>query len=147
MTEKEFNTNLLLPLEFSISTSKIASEKATNPLVKEFAGFELAEATALSTVLKDMGAMAPVMEEEMKALFQGLESTAAGSMFDRFYLDVQLKNHQVLREFTEDYLNDAPTADLDTEEVNGRYIASLIFPAIEAHLTMAERLLKESSTG
>ncbi|RZM21000.1 MAG: hypothetical protein EOO88_34565, partial [Pedobacter sp.] len=54
-SEKEFRQKVLGPAELSLATSQIAVSKAANKYAKEFAGFELEEAKAVTSVLKDLG--------------------------------------------------------------------------------------------
>ena len=143
MTELEFNNSLMAQVQLSLATSKIAVDKAANEFVKSFSGFELSETTALASVLKDSGTLIAPMEEETKNLFTEIESTETGTKFDLLYLEAQLKNHQQLRDLTEDYLNDAPANNLDVVEVQGKHIATLVLPAFEEHINMIERLQKE----
>ncbi|MBC7458332.1 MAG: hypothetical protein H7235_08650 [Bdellovibrionaceae bacterium] len=53
--EKEFRMGVIGPAELSLATSKIAATKASQKNAKEFAGFELTEAIAVTGVLKDLG--------------------------------------------------------------------------------------------
>ena len=143
MTEKEFHDSLVAPIQFSMSVSKIAVDRAANDRVKEFAHFELAETIAITTVLKTIETIFPEMDEETKKLFIEIESTAAGDSFDKLYIQSQLKNHRLLRDLTEDYLNEAPTGQLDKIEAEDKLIATLILPFLEEHVTITERLGKE----
>src|ERR1700753_2345510 len=54
-SEKAFRMGVIGPAELSLLTSQIAAQKAGNKNAKEFAGFELTEAIAVTTVLKDLG--------------------------------------------------------------------------------------------
>ena len=143
MTEKEFHDSLVAPVQFSMSASKIAVDRAANNRVKEFAGFELAETTAITAVLKTMETIFPEMDEETKKSFAIIESTAAGNAFDKLYIRSQLKNHRLLRDLTEDYLNEAPKEQLDKIESEDKLIATLILPFLEEHVTIIERLGKK----
>jgi len=143
MTEKEFNSRLMAPAQLSLATSKIAIEKIQNSSAKEFAGFELAETTAITTVLKSIGVLAPEMDEESKSIFSKIESAVLGPEFDKLYIESQLKNHQLLRDLTEDYLNEAPSGNLDQEESQGKYLATLALTMFNEHVTITERISKE----
>ena len=61
-TAPQFFTGVLGPAELSLSTSQIASEKASQKGAHEFAGFELGEAITVNMVLKDLGTAAPAMD-------------------------------------------------------------------------------------
>ena len=53
--EKEFRMKVIGPAELSLVTSQLAVSQATNKFAKEFAGFEMTEAIAVTGVLKDPG--------------------------------------------------------------------------------------------
>lgn len=142
MTEQEFNNSLMAPIQFSMASSKIAVEKATNINVKEFAGFELTETVALTSALKTLQTLLPEMTEESKAAFTEIESAEA-NVFDKLYMAAQQKNHRMLRDLTEDYLNDAPIAKLDKDESQNKLLATIILPFFEEHVAITHRLCKE----
>jgi len=143
MTEKEFNNSLMKAVQFSQATSKIASGKAGNKNVQEFAGFELEETTVITSVLKDLGTIIPEMDEEAKISFNEIESCEPGKAFDELYIRAQLKNHRLLRDLTEDYLKEAPTGNLDKEETHGKHLAMLALTVFNEHVAITERINKE----
>jgi len=146
MTEKEFNINLAVPVQFSLATSKIAAEKAVNKNVKEFAGFELAEATALTTVMKDLGTILPEMDIDSKATFAEIEG-ATGDQLDQLYIRAQVKNHRLLRNLAEDYLETAPVDKLDEAESHSKHLATILLVIFEEHIAVTERISNELGTG
>ena len=143
MTEKEFNNSLMKTVQFSLAISKVAVGKASNKNVKEFAGFELEETTVITSVLKDLGTIIPEMDEEANASFTEIESNEAGIAFDKIYIQAQLKNHRFLRDFTEDYLKEVPTGNLDNEESNSKHVAMLALTLFNEHVAITERINKE----
>jgi putative membrane protein len=147
MTEKEFNTSVVAPVQLSLATSKIAVDNATAKNVKEFAGFELAESIALTTILKDLGTLIPAMEEKDKAAFAEIESAEAGMEFDKLYIKVQLNNHRMLRDLSEEYLKEAPTENLDNEESTGKHLAILALTVFNEHVAITERIDRELTGG
>ena len=64
-TEELFRLGVIGPAELSLMSSKLAVNKATQANAKEFAGFELTEAIAVTTVLKQLGT--PVPDPDAKA--------------------------------------------------------------------------------
>ena len=85
-TAPQFFTGVLGPAEVSLSTSQIASEKATQKNAHEFAGFELGEAITVNMVLKDLGTAEPAMDAKGMAIVDKIKMTGKGEAFDRAYV-------------------------------------------------------------
>ena len=107
-TAKEFAAGVIGPAELSLASSKIAVERATNPMVKEFAGFELTEAIAVTTVLKELGTTVPAPDAMAKATLAKIRDAHEGATFDRDYITAQVENHKFLRALATAYLKNAP---------------------------------------
>ena len=99
-TEKEFRQGVIGPAELSLITSQIAVNKATNKYAKEFAGFELEEAKAVTSVLKDLGTPVPAMNAKAQATLTKIKTTT-GAAFDKAYIQAQLENHEFLRDLAQ----------------------------------------------
>ena len=95
---------MLSRAELSLATSQIAVARAQQPNTKEFAGFELAEAIAVTTTLKEVGTPVPTMTPKARATLAQIEGTPAGPAFDKAFIAAQLQNHIELRDLTEAYL-------------------------------------------
>ncbi len=147
MTEKEFNASLIGPVQFSLATSRIAVDKATNEKVKEFATFELAEAVAVTKVLTDLGNVIPITVENTKAEFTEIESAGKGVAFDKLYMKSQVANHKLLRDLTEEYLKEAPSDKLDKEEIKEKHLAILVLTIFNQHIAIAEKTAEELDNG
>ncbi|MCW3092892.1 MAG: hypothetical protein JWP81_3961 [Ferruginibacter sp.] len=145
MTEKDFNISIIKPVQFSLATSKIAVENATDARAKEFAGFELAETTVLLSVLKDLETILPEMDETARTAFNEIESQEVGAEFDRLYIKAQLQTHRLLRDLTEEYIKQAPGDHLIVDELQTRHIAALALVMFKEHVAITERLSKELS--
>ncbi|MFK4771518.1 DUF4142 domain-containing protein [Rhizobium sp. ZW T2_16] len=102
----------------SLATSRVAAEKASDPMVKEFAKWEVAEQETIGDILKSMemdgkpeGALKPpsdsevqaMLDAEGKASLQKLKATS-GAAFDKVYISAQLDGHKKLLAIQEDYL-------------------------------------------
>jgi putative membrane protein len=102
----------------SLATSRVAVEKASDPMVKEFAKWEVAEQETIADILKSMetdgkaeGALKPPSQEEVekmldaegKSSFDKLKG-ASGAEFDKAYVMAQLEGHKKLLTIQEDYL-------------------------------------------
>ena len=139
--EKEFRMGVIGPAELSLATSKMAVTKATNKNAKEFAGFELGEAVAVTGVLKDLGTPVPAMDAKAKALLAKIESTPAGPEFDKVYIKAQLENHEFLRDLAQNYIGKGKLAG--AAENQGRHLATLSLAVFKEHVAITARIRKE----
>ncbi len=114
-------------------TSQLALERAQNPRVRQFAGFEIAEQTALAQVLTDTENPPPVpLDANHAAVLQTLQAQQAGPGFDRAYVLSQIQQHQALLLVQQGYL-DGFNRSADT-----RHIAVLARVSIQQHLAMPQ---------
>jgi len=102
----------------SLATSRVAAEKASDPMVKEFAKWEIAEQETIADILKSMetdgkaeGALKPPSQDEVEKMLDAegkasLEKVKAanGAEFDKAYVAAQLDGHKKLLVIQEDYL-------------------------------------------
>jgi len=102
----------------SLATSRVAVEKASDPMVKEFAKWEVAEQETIADILKSMemdgkaeGALKPPSDSEVQAMLDAEAKTAleklksaSGAAFDKAYVAAQLDGHKKLLAIQEDYL-------------------------------------------
>jgi len=139
--EKEFRMGVIGPAELSLATSQIAVTKATNKNAKEFAGFELGEAIAVTGVLKDLGTPVPPMDAKSKATLEKIKSTPAGKEFDKIYIKAQLENHEFLRDLAQNYINKGKLSGM--AENQGRHLATLSLAVFKEHVAITSRILKE----
>ena len=142
MTEKEFNSSLLTAMELSMAISNIAVSKASNNHVKEFASFEVDEARALMTVVKGQGMATPELDDQDKAIIANL-TLSKGLDFDKSYINMQLENHQFLRDLAEDYLNQSSADEPGSAGIQCKYTATLALAAFKEHLMTAKKLYSE----
>lgn len=139
--EKDFRMGVIGPAKLSLATSQIAVSKATNKNAKEFAGFELGEAIAVTGVLKDLGTPVPAMDAKAKATLEKIKSMPAGREFDKAYIKAQLENHEFLRDLAENYLGKGKLAG--AAENQGRHLAMLSLAVFKEHVAITSRILKE----
>ena len=140
-TAKEFAAGVIGPAELSLATSKIAVERATHPMVKEFAGFELTEAIAVTTVLGQLGTTAPAPDAKAQATLAKIKNAHEGAAFDRDYITAQVENHKFLRELATAYLKNAPRDTSDMAELQGQHLATLALATFKEHVLLTERIL------
>src|ERR1700743_1516166 len=139
--EKGFRDGVIGPAELSLATSQIAVNKATNKNAKEFAGFELGEAIAVTGVLKDLGTAVPPMNAKAKATLEKIKTTPAGPDFDKAYIQAQLENHEFLRDLAQNYLSTGKHPGM--AENQGRHLATLSLAVFKEHVAITTRILGE----
>lgn len=127
------------PGQVTLAESRIALQKATNPMVKEFAGFEAAEATAVAAVLRDLGISVPAIDAATQGTISQLNAVPTGPGFDQAYITAMVENHEALEKLTEAYLKNAPAGG-DVAERHTRHLAMLSLVTIKEHLTMTRRI-------
>ena len=140
---KEFGMAVIGRAELSLVTSKIAVERATKADAKEFAGFELTEAIAVTTVLKELGTPVPAMTAKAKATLAKIKSAATGQEFDKAYIMAQLQNHMELRDLTQAYLGHPAPPKSDMAESQGRHLGTLSLAVFKEHVMITQRISKE----
>ena len=140
---KEFAMAVIGRAELSLVTSKIAVDRATKADAKEFAGFELTEAIAVTTVLKDLGTPVPTMTAKAKATLEKIKNASAGSGFDKAYIQAQYDNHVELRDLTDAYLKHPAPPKSDMAESQGRHLGTLSLAVFKEHVMITHRILGE----
>ena len=141
-TEKEFRQGVMGPAQLSLATSQIATSKATQANAKEFAGFELTEAIAVTTVLKDLQTPVPAPDAKAQATLAKIKNTPAGPAFDKAYIQAQLENHEFLRDLAEDYLKKSAGKTTPAESQT-RHLATLALATFKEHVALTKRILGE----
>ncbi len=131
------------PAELSLVTSQLAVEKATNKNTKEFAGFELTEAIAVTTVLKELGTPVPTPDAKAKATLEKLKSAEKGAAFDEAYITAQLENHEFLRDTAEDYLKRTEGSKENKAEQQTQHLATLALATFKEHVAITKRISGE----
>ncbi|MBB3950886.1 DUF4142 domain-containing protein [Aureimonas jatrophae] len=132
----------------SLATSRVAEEKATDAMVKQFAGFEVAEQETIADILMSMkadpmqaeGALKKPSEAEVEAMIDpaGKESLEklrglSGAEFDKMYVMAQLDGHRKLLTIQEDYLK----AGKNREHLS---VAKLARGQVREHIALLEDL-------
>ena len=131
------------PAELSLVTSQLAVEKATNKDTKEFAGFELTEAIAVTTVLKELGTPVPTPDGKAKATLEKLKSAEKGAAFDEAYITAQLENHEFLRDTAMDYLKRTEGSKESKAEQQTQHLATLALATFKEHVAITKRISGE----
>ena len=142
-TNKQFSMGVIGPAQLSLVTSQIAVDRARKADAREFAGFELTEAIAVTTVLKQLGTPVPPMDAKAQATLDKIRSAAPGAAFDRAYIDAQYENHVFLRNLATAYLGNTPPNTSDIEEMHGRHLATLALATFKEHALITQRIARE----
>ena len=140
-THSQFEMSVFGPAQLSLVTSQIAVDRARKADAREFAGFELTEAIAVTTVLKQLGNTAPPMDAKAQATLDKIRSAAPGAAFDRAYIDAQYENHVFLRDLATAYLANSTGSDM--AEMHGRHLATLTLATFKEHTMITQRIARE----
>ena len=122
----------------ALQTSQVAIDKATDPMVKEFAQLEAGEQAAIATVLSstEAGATPPELPPEEAEKVQALTDMEAGPEFDAAYVDGQIEGHNKLLEIQQMLSGESEA----TVEV---VTAKLAEQAIMSHLAMLNHIKEQ----
>lgn len=142
-TSQQFAMGVIGPAQLSLVTSQIAVDRARKADAREFAGFELTEAIAVTTVLKQMGTAVPPMDAKARATLEKIRGAAAGAAFDRAYIDAQYENHVFLRDLATAYLANSASNPSDMAEIHGRHLATLALATFKEHTMITQRIARE----
>ena len=142
-THQQFAMGVIGPAQLSLVTSQIAVDRARKADAREFAGFELTEAIAVTTVLKQMGTSVPSMDAKAQATLDKIRSASPGTAFDRAYIDAQYENHVFLRDLATAYLANSPANPSDMAEMHGRHLATLALATFKEHTMITQRIAGE----
>jgi putative membrane protein len=140
--EKQFRMALIAPAELSLETSKIAISKAASHQVREFAGFDLSKAIAITNVLKELRTPAPHLDTKARTTLANIKAAPQGQLFDTAYIQAQLENHVYLRDLTHNYLKNS-MGKTNIAELHTRHLATLNLAVFQEHLALSQRILGE----
>ena len=143
LTEKDFRLGVVGPATLSLLTSQIAVQKATQADAKEFASFELREAIAVTTVLKELKTPVPPMDAKATATLAKIQRTPPGQAFDLAYITAQHDNHVFLQGLATTYLKNTTPNEPTFTEQQGRHLATLALNQFTEHVELTARILKE----
>lgn len=143
-TERDFRTLLIGPAMLSLEASQLAVTNATDAQAKEFANFELREAIAVTTVLRELQTPVPPMDAMARATLRKIQTAARGSAFDTAYITAQRDNHEYLRDLAEGYLRNSAGAT-SMPEMHGRHLATLALATFKEHVVHTKTILRTLS--
>ena len=141
-THTQFEMAVFGPAMLSLATSQIAVDRARQSNAREFAGFELTEAIAVTTVLRQLGHTPPPMDAKAQGTLNDIRSASPGAAFDRAYIAAQYENHVFLRDLATVYLA-SPANMSDMMEMHGRHLATLTLATFKEHTMITHRIMGE----
>lgn len=121
---------------FSLNSSRMAMQKASNPMVRQFATLEVSEQEAAIVAMGLAGIAMPAnvsMPADKVQMTQMLDQ-ASGAAFDTAYLRGQKLGHEELLQI---HSRIASTGASPAE----RIIGTMAVPAIRSHLAMIEMMM------
>jgi hypothetical protein len=129
--------------ELTRAAAQAAMEKATRPDVRELAGYELMEAKATISCLKELGAPAPSLGPDARSALDTISNASRGNAFDRAYIAAQCENHAFLRDLAAAYLECGDPQPSDPRERQGRQLASMALCMATEHAAVTNRISRE----
>ncbi|WP_407572681.1 twin-arginine translocation signal domain-containing protein [Deinococcus altitudinis] len=143
LTEKDFRLGVVGPATLSRIISQLAVLRATQADAREFARFELREAIAVTTVLRELKTPTPPMDAKAKAILAKIHGAAPGHDFDLAYITAQHDSHIFLRDLATAYLKNTTPREPAFAEQQGRHLATLALNQFTEHVELTARILKE----
>ncbi|WP_407543206.1 DUF4142 domain-containing protein (plasmid) [Deinococcus radiomollis] len=143
LTEKDFRMGVIGPATLSRIVSQLAVLRATQANTREFARFELREAIAVTTVLRELKTPTPPMDAKAKETLAKIQGTAPGHDFDVAYISAQHENHVFLRDLATAYLKNTTPSEPTFAEQQGRHLATLALNQFTEHVELTARILRE----
>ncbi len=133
--QSEYVTQTLAVGSVALQTSQIAAEKATDPMVKEFANLEVGEQQAIASILAstEAGKAPPELPAEDAAKIEELNGMEAGPEFDAAYVQGQVDGHNRLLEIQQ-------TLSGETVATVEAITAKLAEQAVMSHLAMLNHI-------
>ncbi len=121
-------------------TSELAAQRAASAKIKQFAGFEVAEQTAIAQALTSQ--LKPgdaALDDKQAAVLKDLQDTS-GANFDKAYIAAQIDGHSQLLGIQQSFLDGKGTETASLLTSDTAHIATLATAVIKMHLAMLKDL-------
>ena len=141
VTEEAFRNGVMPRAQLSKLACEIAIEKTNQEDVKQFAGWELMEATTVINVLEDLGTTAPPINKDAEAFLSKLKGLT-GKDFDNEYMAAELSNHEFLRDLAQNYIDGVDEKILGDDKETF-HVASLALFAFTEHIGLCKKIAEE----
>jgi predicted outer membrane protein len=142
-TVQQYANQAIGRAELTRAAAQAAMEKASRPDVRELAGYELMEAKAVISCLKELGAPVPPMGPDARSALEMISNASRGNAFDRAYIQAQCENHAYMRDLTAAYLEYSDPQASDPRERQGRQLATMALCVATEHAAIAGRISRE----
>jgi putative membrane protein len=141
MGERNFIGDQLQEGMKEIELGQLASQRASNPEVKEFGSMMVQDHTKAGTELKQIASRENVELDNEEARSDANDASERlskldGAEFDREYIDLMVKDHEKAAEALQDQAQNA-------EHPAVKQWAASTLPRIKSHLEHAQRLQKQ----
>lgn len=136
----EYKRLTLMAGTLAKQTSELALQKASHPKVKQFAGFEVAEQTAMAQVLTNQPSPPPApLGDKHAAVLKSLQDVS-GAGFDRAYVNAQIEGHSELLTIQDAFTLGKGQDTASLLATDTAHIATLAKAMIQMHLTLLKEL-------
>ncbi len=142
VTEKEFRDGVMPRAQLSKLACELALEKTIQEDVKQFAGWELMEATTVVNILEDLGTTAPPISKDAESFLSKLKGLN-GKDFDKEYMAAELSNHEFLRDLAQDYIDGVDEKILGNKEIF--HVANLALFAFTEHVGLCKKIIDDAN--
>lgn len=139
VSEKEFRDGVMPRAQLSKLACEIALQRSANKDVKEFAGWELMEATTVIDVLLDLDTPNATLGNDGTAFLESLKGLN-GVDFDKQYMAAELSNHEYLRDLAQKYLDDSEGKPTGKDKETW-HVASLALFAFTEHVGLCQKII------
>jgi predicted outer membrane protein len=139
VSEQEFRNGVMPRAQLSKLACEIALKKTADADVKEFASWELLEATTVIDVLQDLDTPATAIGPDATAFLSKLKDLK-GKEFDNEYMAAELSNHEFLRDLAQSYL-DNPDGKPSGRDKETWHAASLALFAFTEHVGLCKKII------
>lgn len=141
VNEKQLREGIIPRAQLSKAACEIAVEKTTQPSVKQFAAWELMEATTVINILKDLGTPVLLISKDAETFLSKLKELDEKD-FNKEYMTAELSNHEFLRDLAKSYV-DGVDEKLSSNEGEIWHVANLALFAFTEHVGLCTKIKNE----
>jgi len=140
VSDSQLRNGIMPRALLSEAACKVALGKTDNVRIRQFAEWELMEATTVIKVLKDLGT--PAAEPGADALeFLASLKAMTTAQFNAAFMKAELSNHEFLRDLAKEYLDG--TGDGQPGGNETQHVAMLAHFAFTEHVGLCADILEE----
>ncbi|MGC4038467.1 MAG: DUF4142 domain-containing protein [Chitinophagaceae bacterium] len=140
VNEKQLREGIMPRALLSKAACEIALEKTANKAVKQFAGWELMEATTVIKVLEDVGTKVTPMASDAASFLDKLKGMDEKE-FNKQYMQAELSNHEFLRDLAQNFIDGYDEQLTGKQEIG--HVSNLALFAFTEHVGLCKNILAE----